>query len=1085
MSDLLRKLAAQVLPTQKGEFAPGIPAARRTAAVPRVKHTEPQTWGMALQHHEAERAGAHADLRLVDNSGRAHSWAIPKGSLPEPGQKFRVIPQPTHTQEYAARKGEFEIPEGYGKGRVRSEGLRPVEVVRSQPGLLRFNVYGGPKEGNQEYALVTTPKGALVHNITATAELGVRGQAGHEIPTSKPKYREMHTDRVGFDDPLEVHQAKVDGAHVTFHLRGGRGVKVFSYRPTERATGVLEHTHRLPDFRELKAPPGLAGTVLRGELYGAEKETGRSLPAEQTGGLLNATVWRSRERQKELGAELKPVIFDVVRYKGRPMEDAPYAEKLKVLQEVQKKVPTLRLPPTATTPAEKANLLARIQSGQEPITSEGIVSWRLDRPNPTKAKFRPDVDAEIVGVTQGKGKHEERIGALKVRLPGKEAVTHVGTGLSDQLRAQIAKNPDDFIGRTAKVRTQQVFPSGKLRAPSFAGFHIEKGKQPFEKTASPEEIAWLEKLADRVKPKGVKFVYIDTGGGHKAQANALVEAARKMGIPAETVDWQDHFAKGDHLKNYEKAYEDMLHGRSSQLGVAIPAAKFTLMGTDHDKLRKWVGENRDQAIVLTMEHLKREFKGIEHPIHTLHSDPVVWPFAQSGGKNPRRIDIGLPAVLKELKAGTRVPISNVPVSQAVLHPKGKSGLMERKKFNVTVSGGSLGAEIVPITQQVLRSNLPENAVVHAVAGRNSAALKELQALAKTEPRLRPQGYAPLSKMMHEADLNVVRTHGTTFAETVASGKPAVYYGPNVRLGLLQDGQGDLTKRTAIYAGKSVGHPTAIGLDAIPGAVDKAVENYDRYKRLASRAQSKMGDPATAAVKQIMKARPGYLAKAAAISPKQLRAGTPVVDSFEEFKAQLKPGDVILTKPGARAEPRDRALKGVLKAYDWLSGAKHPGWTHTALYLGKGQIGHMYETKMERGRVVPLGANKVVVDRVDAIRQNDYDMVAVRPEEGGREAVKRMKAFAELSPPIPIKNYPKGLIRTGLTPFKGTIEDAVCSGIVGEAFPKPLANRAAFSMRPKDFMESKKVQHVVGYSPEMQKAAALRLVAEKVLRKGSQ
>jgi len=475
---VFRKLAEVAL-TGKDEFAPGIPSARKKQPVPRVAGTKPQVWQMAVQLHEAERAGKHIDLRLVDPSGRAHSWALPKGTLPKPGEKVLAVQQPTHTGEYASRQGEFEIPEGYGKGTVRSGGLTPVEVVKSQPGrLIRFNVYGGHADGNQEFALVQTNRGHLLHNITTTAETGVRGPGGHPIPQSKPKYKEIATDKVRFDNADEIHQAKVDGAHVTFHLRGDKGVKVFSYRPTERPTGVLEHTHKLPDFRSLKAPPGLAGTVLRGELYAADKGSGQALPAEQVGGLLNSTVWRSREKQKELGAELRPVIFDVVKYKGRDMENAPYSEKLQVLKEVQSKVPRLKLPPTATTPEEKERLFGRIRSGEEPITSEGIISWRSEHHQPTKAKFRPDVDAEIVGVTTGRGKHEGRIGALRVRLPGKDAVTNVGTGFTDEMREQIAKNPADYIGRVAKVRTMQVFPSGRLRAPSFAGFHIEKGKQP-------------------------------------------------------------------------------------------------------------------------------------------------------------------------------------------------------------------------------------------------------------------------------------------------------------------------------------------------------------------------------------------------------------------------------------------------------------------------------------------------------------------------------------------------------------------------------------------------------------------------------
>lgn len=493
---------------------------------------------MATQQHEARRAGPHMDLRLVDRSGRAHSWAIPKASLPTPGEKVTAVPQPTHTKEYSARKGTFTIPEGYGAGKVRASGLRPVEVVRSQPGLLRFNIYGGQKEGNQEYALVTTPKGQLLHNITTTRGSGVRGVGGHEIPNSKPKYREVATDRVTFSDPNEIHQAKVDGAHVTLHLRSGKPIKAFSFRPTERATGVLEHSHKLPKFRELKAPPGLAGTVLRGELYGADKKTGRAIPAEQTGGLLNATVWRSRQKQKEMGAELRPVIFDVVRYKGRNMEDAPYEKKLEVLREVERKVPRLKIPPMAETPEQKVNLFSRIQAGKEPITDEGIIAWKKDSPRPTKAKFRPDVDAIVTGVTPGKGKHVGRVGALQVRLPGKSAVTNVGTGMSDKLRDEIAKNPDSYIGRAVQVRTMKVFPSGKLRAPSFGGFHIEKGKQDFdeEKTAGIAGFLLKRLMARPVQQALLARGLVRETKKGLAEHRLRMEALRR-GIPVGATTW--------------------------------------------------------------------------------------------------------------------------------------------------------------------------------------------------------------------------------------------------------------------------------------------------------------------------------------------------------------------------------------------------------------------------------------------------------------------------------------------------------------------------------------------------------------------
>jgi len=363
-----------------------------------------------------------------------------------------------------------------------------------------------------------------------------------------------------------------------------------------------------------------------------------------------------------------------------------------------------------------------------------------------------------------------------------------------------------------------------------------------------------------VEPKGIKFLYMDTGGGHRAQAQAMVEAAQQRGIPAEAIHWGE-FAKGTSLKSYEKAYTDYLQDKKGLPALGLAHIRFHMMGTDKEKLRNWVDQNRDQAIVVTHEHLQRHFKGIEHPVHVLHSDPVKWPMASKVDK-PDRIHIGLPEVLKELGVKNKVPISNVPVGKGVLQPKGKSGLIDPEKFNVTVSGGGLGAEVAPLTKQVLKSDLPEDAVVHAVAGKNKGALKELRSIAKKDPRLQVHGFAPLPTMMREADLNVVRTHGTTFAETVASGKPAVYYGPKAplvgKLHPVTDFQADLTRRTALYAGEQVGHPVAIGLENVPDAVEEAVENAPKFRRLAVEAKKQMGNPADQAVKQIMKPRSGYL-----------------------------------------------------------------------------------------------------------------------------------------------------------------------------------------------------------------------------------
>jgi hypothetical protein len=286
----------------------------------------------------------------------------------------------------------------------------------------------------------------------------------------------------------------------------------------------------MPNYRSFTAPKGLGGTVLRGELYGEDVRSGRAIPAGRTGGLLNAGVWESREKQRREGVELKPVIFDVVRYRGRDVEKAPYSKKLEILREVSRRVPRLKMPPTASSPEDKASLFSRIQAGKEPITDEGIVVWHKNDHRPTKAKFRPDVDAEVVGVTEGRGKHEGRVGALQVRISGRGGITNVGTGLSDKLREEIAKDPDAYVGRVAKIRTLKVFENGKMRAPSFGGFHIEKGKQEMKQKTANILGALSSLVARRAAKHPVRTALMAYGTDRRTRKSMRLHALRMRAL---------------------------------------------------------------------------------------------------------------------------------------------------------------------------------------------------------------------------------------------------------------------------------------------------------------------------------------------------------------------------------------------------------------------------------------------------------------------------------------------------------------------------------------------------------------------------
>lgn len=156
-----RKLAAEK------EFAPGIPMNRTVHDLPELSG---KTWTMAIQLHNAERAGKHWDLRLVDpDTTHAHSWAVPKAKLPSPlDPPILAVRTPTHTASYALNygvKGPKEIKGGYGKGMVEMVHKEPVTVLSSKPDRIKFErkVNGLP----QQFILFQT-KGPswMIKNVT-------------------------------------------------------------------------------------------------------------------------------------------------------------------------------------------------------------------------------------------------------------------------------------------------------------------------------------------------------------------------------------------------------------------------------------------------------------------------------------------------------------------------------------------------------------------------------------------------------------------------------------------------------------------------------------------------------------------------------------------------------------------------------------------------------------------------------------------------------------------------------------------------------------------------------------------------------
>lgn len=461
------------------EFAPGIPAGRVIKSIPRVSpKSDNQEWDVSLSMHPAAVRGDHYDLRLVDPKGKAHSWAMAK--IPDPGKSTYAAQQATHSKGYALRKRPWKIPPGYGATRpgkmVEPVYVQKTEVIQADNEKVRFLRHHGQETDEFVLRKVREEGGKPLWALNnATKNRGTR--EGQKLPSSKPQYKEIRPEQVAFSDVGEVMTPKFDGAHVLVDMKGPKApMRVYSYRPTERKTGIIEHTFKFPDFQKRTSTPSTKNSLIRAELW-ASKD-GKAIPAEQVGGLLNSGVLRSRKTQRERGVQLRLTGIDVVKHKGRDYSNKNFDQKLRALREVTRgSKGSIEMPRVARTEEEKRRLLGDVESGKLPETREGVVIHRVDGvAPPTKVKFKPQDDVYVRDVfDKPKGKARGHAGGFSYSLTSDGPVVgRVGTGFSHATRKDMLENPERYVGRVAKVKSQGPFRSGALRAPSFDEWHIDK-----------------------------------------------------------------------------------------------------------------------------------------------------------------------------------------------------------------------------------------------------------------------------------------------------------------------------------------------------------------------------------------------------------------------------------------------------------------------------------------------------------------------------------------------------------------------------------------------------------------------------------
>jgi len=439
----------------KPDYAEGLPNRSDYGDLSKIKPEDILTF--LVQQHLAKRAGEHYDVRLGSPELGLLSWAVRKG-LPLPGGKAHLaVRQPVHKMSYKDFEGT--IPEGYGAGEVKKMLESAAVIHKASENHILFTL--GDERGGNRYSLVNTDgKNWLLKNVTpASAPL-----TKEEL---KPKLKNIdaQSDKDKIKDMLvnKVLSPKLDGALTTIKV----GKTLEAYSPRTRAGSGLPITYS--ERLGLVGKPvdqSLKDMILRGEVIA--QQGGKILDPSAISGLLNMNLASMLDKLRKDKIDLKVGLFDVGG-KGTPLD------KQKLLSDILNKLPKdkfFNIP--KYTGAEAESVYDQILRGNNPLTKEGVVLEDIAGQGPSqKIKFLNESDVVINDIFKAltqPGK-PERAGGFSYTTPDKSSTGKVGTGFSHDMLKDMLANPDKYIGRTARVRSLDKYPSGSLRAPAFLALH--------------------------------------------------------------------------------------------------------------------------------------------------------------------------------------------------------------------------------------------------------------------------------------------------------------------------------------------------------------------------------------------------------------------------------------------------------------------------------------------------------------------------------------------------------------------------------------------------------------------------------------
>jgi hypothetical protein len=261
---------------------------------------------------------------------------------------------------------------------------------------------------------------------------------------------------------------KKDGAAVEWQVvKGSNGKKylrVHSYRQdmvAEQKFGTtvqIDHTYRL-HMCDQPLPDDTPISSGRGELW-CQGPSGRLHVAS----IMNSSHYKARNSKH------RPYLYvhDVHTYNGKDVSHEPYGQKLQYMEELHDTDLRFKVPEYAVTPKGKQALYDRTENhwreGTEAV--DGVVAWNMNEGDTkaVKLKFTHSKEhwhsATIVDTVPQGGEHGDKYHYPILENNKGVKFQASGKGLTNERKADLASNPDDYIGMEVRYAADSHFEEG-------------------------------------------------------------------------------------------------------------------------------------------------------------------------------------------------------------------------------------------------------------------------------------------------------------------------------------------------------------------------------------------------------------------------------------------------------------------------------------------------------------------------------------------------------------------------------------------------------------------------------------------------